>query len=666
MAKGEIKIENLDSSKTEERAEIKDQVVKNDIFDDEDYSVNDDSVENEEVSVQQESSTTESKLNAHESIKINKIKVDRVKVSGSDDNSQRSDDDLGFDFSNIKNKFSNLFSKNKKKENNKYKSLSKENKKEDDELNLDLSKAKTFFKSNAKWIIPIALILIAIIFSTYFRIMPAYLPITDDWAEDTVYNFYMGNIANQISQQYPNLPDANKQTLMNEEFEKQLKENSDQINAEIAQISQQYKSQMQDDDGQTYLLAIDPYYWYNFAKWRIENGHWGNALNSGQEWSYSYGGRDGRAMHFELPSFVIIILFSFWSLFSNISIMKASFYLPVIIVGLSLIPAFFIGKKIKGNIGGFFAAIIVAINSALLSRTPAGFSDTDAYQALFPLLICWLFLESFEAKTLMKRIILSISLGLLIGIYILAWQGGGFILTIISAAAILAIIIKLLLSKFVTKEKLFSSIKSYSISFGIFFLSAALSMFLLVRQNAFKGVINVVLGTINLKDVATISIWPNVLTTVAEFNVIPIMEIVPQMGGKLLFAIALIGIIGLIFNSYNKKESILYPVLLIVWMIATAYGFTRGMRFAILMVPAFALAFGSGCGLIYNYVNGLLHKNIHIGKNLSSFIVIILICLTLISPMMTANVTAKNDIPSMNDAWYNTLTKIQENTSDAI
>ena len=41
-----------------------------------------------------------------------------------------------------------------------------------------------------------------------------YLPATDNWAQNTVYNYYQNQIAQQVNQQYPNLPDQNKKILM--------------------------------------------------------------------------------------------------------------------------------------------------------------------------------------------------------------------------------------------------------------------------------------------------------------------------------------------------------------------------------------------------------------------------------------------------------------------
>ena len=91
-------------------------------------------------------------------------------------------------------------------------------------------------------------------------------------------------------------------------------------------------------------------------------------------------------------------------------------------MALAVIPAFFIGRRLAGNIGGLFAGIVVAIHPAILTRTIAGFSDTDAYNIFFPLMIVWLTLLLFEAEGLKKKSIYGGLTGLTMGIYLFAWN----------------------------------------------------------------------------------------------------------------------------------------------------------------------------------------------------------------------------------------------------
>src|SRR3989338_9796385 len=153
------------------------------------------------------------------------------------------DDEISIDFSKIKK----FFKDDEKHE-------SKEHKKDDDEISFDFSKIKKFFKSGDKepstnddllsvdWgrIVDffkkygvVFLALIPIILSVYIRMQVGLLPVTDDWAANSVINGLRSQIKSSIDQQYPNLPDANKNALVDTEMQKVISQNKQQIDNQI-------------------------------------------------------------------------------------------------------------------------------------------------------------------------------------------------------------------------------------------------------------------------------------------------------------------------------------------------------------------------------------------------------------------------------------------------
>ena len=219
------------------------------------------------------------------------IDAGKSKISGISENS---DEEFSIDFSKIKKWFKG-FGK-EKKEKIKTESGSVDS---DEELNINfketISSASGFVKAN-KWIVPIVLILIAIFFSTFFRMYPANLPITDDWAENSVYNYYKNQIKAEIDKQYPNLPDMNKNSLVENQFKEFLKTDKGMIEQQIKGTSQQFKSRLQytgtDGEEHTYLLAIDPYYWYSESRNYINYGKFGDSYDDKGERTFSL--RNGR------------------------------------------------------------------------------------------------------------------------------------------------------------------------------------------------------------------------------------------------------------------------------------------------------------------------------------------------------------------------------------
>ena len=71
----------------------------------------------------------------------------------------------------------------------------------------------------------ILLLLIPVILTIYIRLQPLTLAQTDSWAESSVYNYYRNGITQQVAAQYPNLPQQNRDTLVEQQFQEYLKNN---------------------------------------------------------------------------------------------------------------------------------------------------------------------------------------------------------------------------------------------------------------------------------------------------------------------------------------------------------------------------------------------------------------------------------------------------------
>src|SRR3989339_493164 len=75
-----------------------------------------------------------------------------------------------------------------------------------------------------KKIIAILIPLVIVIFlSVQIRMIPASAPYTQVWAEQSVNKMIQDDIATAINQQYPNLPDENKNALVSGEFQNTIK-----------------------------------------------------------------------------------------------------------------------------------------------------------------------------------------------------------------------------------------------------------------------------------------------------------------------------------------------------------------------------------------------------------------------------------------------------------
>jgi dolichyl-phosphooligosaccharide-protein glycotransferase len=575
---------------------------------------------------------------------------------------QEDNEELSIDFKELKNKALGFF----KGLNTNYKSKEKESKesksqdKNEEEISFDMKKVSSFAKNNAKWLIPVALILIAMFASIYLRTMPLSMPITDDWAENTVNNFYQQQISNQINQQYPNLPEQNRQSLVAKEWAKQLNNNKDQIKFDIEQLSQQYKDIFRDEQGQLYLLGIDPYHYYRVTSNVLNYGHPGTIIKEGKSWDEFVLAPVGIKAEKEFHSYFGALLHRVINIFGDFPLIYTFFLIGTIFSALAVIPAFFIGKKItNNNVGGFFTALLVAVSSFFVSRTTGESSDTDVYVVFFPLLITWLFLEALEAKELKKKLAWSSLAGISTGLFSFAWSGWWYIFHFIIAATAIYLVYLIIINRKDVIKTLHSKEILHLVYFGLsyFLISSIMVNVFHSFQRYYEGLWGP-LAFIQLKAVGITSLWPNILTTVAELNVIPLTSVIQQLGGKLLFTLAILGIILILIKKKDNKHNIKIGIYLVLWFIAALYATTKGVRFTLQVIPVFVISLGAFFGFSWVISYKWISKELNIGKFVTQVLVFVLLALLMVQPIKAGYDQAYASIPSMNDGWYDTLKKI--------
>ncbi|MBI2135326.1 hypothetical protein HYU09_05015 [Candidatus Woesearchaeota archaeon] len=618
---------------------------------------------------------------------------------------KKDDDEISLDFSKLKN-IRNIFKKEGRE-------------KSEDDISVDLSRIKGFFIKHRV----LLLLIIPIFLSIFLRVQPAYITVTDQWAADSVINSLRSQISGQISQQYPNLPDQNRNALVENELQKVLQQQKAQIDQQIAATSNFFKSKLQDDSGLVYLSTIDPYFWMRHSQNVLDNGHPGDEIRNNVPWDNRMLAPVGRPVPVDMfHAYFVAYLYKFLSFFNrDLSLAAVSFFSPILISALSVIPAFFITRKIAGNFGGFIAAVIVAIHPSFLVRTMGGISDTDGYNILFPLLIVWIFIEALEANRLRSNIMLGITGGIVVGLFSFTWGGWWYIFDFVIASAFLYMIYysyvhrKELMASFTgfLKQK---AIKNSVIFFAVFFAVSALSVTLFVNYSHFQQFYENPAGFAKLKEVGITTIWPNVFTTVAEQNPASLNNVINQvgLGEEFFFLIALIGITLTITRRKHEKlwfllgtlawyviifllkienlniflaliiipiairilialwESdleidIKYAILLIFWFVATIFASTKGVRFTLLLVPAFAIGFGIALGEAYRLLSAWISRGLNVNKAVSKITVMVVLMLLLVPPYISAQNTARNSITDFNDAWKDSLEKIKSDSKpDAI
>lgn len=596
---------------------------------------------------------------------------------------EEKNEEFSIDFGKIVNFFRKLKSKSDEKSSEE--SHEKESKKEDSEF-IDFSNIKRIILKNKSLFFLLLVVILQFIPNAGFlpwggiwmRMQVQNLPQVDAWAESSVYTYYKNQLGEQVSKLYPHLPAENKNKLIDKEFNKLFEEQKGQINAQIEQTASQFRERFQYEvDGRKYVYMpdIDPYTYLRFVRNKVETGQFSDAVKDGVTWDNHSLAPIGRRVAVGFHHWFLYFIYKIMSFLNpKIPVMQTATYFPIIVVVLSLIPAFFIGKRLAGYAGGFFTASMLVLNTAGMSRTPWGHADTDAYNIFFPLLIVWLFVEGIVAKDYKKKFLFSFLAAFSVAVFSKAWAGGWWYVTYFILIAmglhvlyLLAINHKRIFMdfKYVLQLSEIRNILFVTIVFTVFsgfFISVVVSP--LAFFNAFLAPLHFSI----IKSASHPSLWPNVYTTVAELNPASIEGIIEHAGGKLLFLIVLLGVLlTLTIRDSSGKRDIKYALLLSIWIISTMYASTKGVRFVLLMVPAFSIGFGVASGIIYSKLSCWMKNGLKIPVWISGAVIIAVFMLLLISPAKISYANVKNDFPIINDAWWDVLTKIsEESASDAI
>lgn len=599
----------------------------------------------------------------------------------------------------------------------------------DEDINIDFSRVKKIF-SNPKInnaLLIIFLLLIPIILTIYIRIQPEQLPSTDVWAANTVNTYFRNAITQQVNSQYPNLPQQNKEALINQQFAEFVSKNKDQIDQQIKSTSEYFKTGFRYEENgtsYTFLGDLDSYAYLRAAKNLEATGMVCDVVINGKcidnHMLAPLGIETGSSMH----HFGIVYLYRILHFINpKVNLMQASFFLPTVLAVIAAIAAFFIGRRLMNNTAGFFAAVLVAVSPLFITRTLG--SDTDIWNVMFPLIILWVFLEAIETKSILKKSILALLAGIFVGFFSFAWGGWWYVFDFLIVTIVMYILFELLrnyLNNRHLSKTISSEIKFTGLVFLIFFVVAFIMVSIMQSPSFFFSIFTTPLYMLSsFKIAAHTNLWPNVYTTVAELNPASIDTIINQVsyGIHLLFALALFGIVLtmvkrkpdvkeyillicsgilylflvstsavlmsnkiylilmslpvmaaliLVLTNKQKSEIDIKPALLLtVWFIAMIYSSTQGVRFILLLIPAFSIALGVAVGYVYQYLTRLFIDVLKISKYISKIGLFLILCLILITPINTGLVAGETFVPSITRGWWDSLTKIRlESKPDSI
>lgn len=487
--------------------------------------------------------------------------------------------------------------------------------------------------------------------------------------------------------------------------------------ADLTAVPDQIKGQYLDDSGLPYFSEMDSYYNFRMTQDYLDHGYLGDTKINGTNWDLHSYFPPGRVADYP-PLIAIVTAFTYQlvNIFSNIPLVNVAFWIGAFIASLAVIPAYLFVRRITNDYGGITAGVLVALAPFYFSHTFAGFFDTDMFNMILPLMTVWFFVESFRSDNIRNRTIFAVLSVISLVLFSLAWQGWVYIFYLL----VLSTIIYLVVSKYLfgyesfKKPGEYGSIKEwFTQQTGIFTLVVfiVLGLLLVLVTAGPSGFISTLLGPLGVtqiqESVQIASAYPNVYVSVGELQVPEALNAINNVGGLVVFVFALLGVlllfIRLVVGKKEKAESakedkparkkrtgkkrrrkkdkqkakeksaprpvltelkgpdkknyLFYAILLVVWILGTAYTLTQGVRFAETFALPVAVSAGIFVGLLLEYVRVYVPNN-----KVQAGVMVIVIAAAVFTPISTTYAISQSVVPGTDDSMVNSLKWIKDNT----
>ncbi len=568
------------------------------------------------------------------------------------------------------------------------------------------------------------LILIPVIVSTWMRIQPENLKSMDELAKKQVDEQIRQFFTQELIKKYPESNPRELQRIIEQETEKKKRELKTQYLQQVEKEKAKLKAYFQNDKNETYLLSIDSYQYLRYTENVLERGHHGDEIRDGQWFDTHMRAPLGKPLNFSLYPYFNAYLYRFVSIFSDITVERVVALSQVILIGLTLVVMYLLLRKFVGNFGALAGTLLFAVHPALMDRTVGGLVDTDAFIMLFFFLTVWFFVLAFDATGKRKLAYLILD-GTATAIFTYLWTGWWLTTYLLIGSGIICVLfiiffkrtplIETIKQQTTYKEKfkailLQKEVKNAWTTTGLFFIITVI-LILVFRGKRFMEFVEILffmpfyyIGNITASTKSG-SLWPNVYATVSELAQVSNKDVIKFLGGIKFIIVVFIGL-GLLWwyalqrykesrnkegHENQKKDSndtipasaVLLGIITILWGVGMEYtALQGGTRFISMMVPPLALGFGITAGLglkwILEQTKKLVGENsvAHLPVKMAGAVLFILMIgwmmgFTITDPCTGTCRTSKNmamySLPMMDDGWYETLTKIKDESSpDAI
>jgi len=484
------------------------------------------------------------------------------------------------------------------------------------------------------------------------------------------------------------------------------------------------------EDGRerVYLGDFDSYLWLRHARNYLRTGTTCDAVIAGECRDAYTLAPVGMRMHYARSLHIAAIA---WlhrlirTVQPEYPLPASAFWVPVLVGAVGSAPAFLLGERLAGPLGGFAAALLVGTNAFFLQRSIG--SDNDVWNVVFPLFVVASAAASTAAARPGRQAAYAVLAAGFVGLHAATWSGWTFTYVVVTIGLVANALVRVLRLAFVGPKRRSAQRRALIgglLPLVVFYVAGALCAALAGSPEGFAAPLGAVTqmfftffnGPPRAGDVPATT-WPDVLSTVGELELPDPRRISGSLGHTVYFFAGWLGILVLwlprkrwrlwhlgvmvggtllyyyLLNGPQLQRSVLMALLslpvaigiilaatagrppadvgtallLATWFVAALYLSYGGLRFILLLVAPAGIACGVAVGRLHLWLTWTATRISGGRRTLWAVVLFVLGAGSVVPAVQHGVAAARRYVPQMDDALWDTLTHIRdESPPDAI
>lgn len=467
-----------------------------------------------------------------------------------------------------------------------------------------------------------AIFIVVAAFGLYVRFYPLR---ANPWSENTekatalVIAGIRMNIAQKIVAQFPEMPEPERNKLIEEQFAKTLHSESAMVKKTIREVSKNLGDETPEIKESIYLQEADGYYYYDLTQNIVNTGRLGGPVKGSKYLNEQMAAPFGFWQPINLHPYVGFLIYKIIHAFKpETSVMAALCWSGPILSLLALAAFLWCCRNLSlGLLSTAIGAFYFYLAPIFVKRSTFAWNDDDSYNLIFPLVI---FSIVFKALSNIKNQKQGIQYGILasvfIAMYALFWHGWGytFALLFLSGAMILPLHF-LLDKKFLSvaprkKDRTSTpSLRTLMVFFISITLGSLIGIGLLFGPGDFLKLFEEGFSGLQKLTVNGISLWPNLFVAVGELNPSSLQEIINKSANLFWWILTAAGLLWGCQDAVNRRDRarINCLIILAVTLLADLKLTLSAERFILLCLIPVALLGTIGLDLLVKTLRRTVH-----------------------------------------------------------